>query len=152
MKKLLLALYLLPAIALGGGLKLEVISYGSLEIHVFGEKKVQIYNNGKHMFGIDCSERIVCETFVTHSMKSEHGLTDGVVVPINKDILPLSAGNVRHVIETHKEDLIFILSTAGASGRNSKTQKFLIEDDGSFYRTLIMYDWMQYGHPKDYPL
>jgi len=151
MKNLLLIFCLLPAIVFGGELKPEVIIYGNLEIHAFNERRVQIYTDGQHKFGIDCSERMMCNAFVTHSMDSVYTLSDGMVVA-NQEVLPLSARNIRYVIESHNEALVFVLSTAGASGRNSTTQKFLILDDGSFYQTIITHNWMQYGHPDDYPL
>jgi len=150
MKNLLMLFCLLPALAISGVITPEVIRLGDLEIHVFNERKIQIYKGVRHKFCIDCSEISLCEVFVTRSTNVEYKLSDGIVIP-SKDILPLSIGNIQHVIN-HSNELVFILSTAGASGRNSTIQKFQIQDNGSFYHITIAYDWMQYGHPNTYPL
>jgi len=152
MKKLLLTLLLLPSVTLGGELKAEVIPYGDLEIHYFDDNKVQVFTDGAHKFGIDCSDRMMCNAYVTHSLDAEYSVQDGVVLPDNS-ILRLSSDSIRHVIQAHSDELIFILNTTGYSGRAWQVQRFLIHADGSFSSYTEAYNFMQYGISEDdYPL
>jgi len=69
-----------------------------------------------------------------------------------KEVLPLSIKNIRHVTEAHNKELVFILATAGYSGRAWRVERYLIHADGSFSNYTEVYNYMQYGHPEDYPL
>jgi len=148
MKKLLLAICLLPTFAFA---EFNVIHYDNVDIRIFNESKVQVFKDDVHMFGIDCNNGILCKAFVSHVANPEYKIFDGVVQS-NSEVLKLSVANVQSIV-SKKNELAFIMSSGNVSGSYTNVQEFIIDTDtGAFYHVTKEYDWMRYGHPKDYPL
>jgi len=128
-----------------------VIPFNNVDIKVFNKSKVQVFKGDVHMFGIDCKNGIFCKAFVSHASNPDYKIFDGVVQP-NVEVLELFVENVQSVVEKRR-NLVFIMSSGSASGSYSNIQEFSIDTDtGAFYHVTKEYDWMRYGHPRDYPL
>ncbi len=128
-----------------------VIHLNNIDIRVFNQSKVQVFKDDVHMFGIDCNNGILCKAFVSHVENPEYKIFDGVVQS-NNEVLELNVANVQSVVNK-KNKLVFIMSSGNVSGSYANVQEFVIDSDtGAFYHVTKEYDWMRYGHPKDYPL
>jgi hypothetical protein len=150
MKKLLLAICLLLALN-AFAKEPQVVHYKNIDIKIFNESKVQVLKKGIHMFGINCNNGILCRAFVSHESSPDYKIFDGVVQS-NVKLLDLSAVNVQSVVDK-KRELMFVISSGNVSGSYANVQEFTIDTDtGAFYHITKTYDWMRYGHPKDYPL
>ena len=148
MKKLLLVIFLLPTFAFA---EPSVIHHDNVDIKIFNQSKVQVFKDDVHMFGIDCNNGILCKAFVSHVANPEYKIFDGVVQS-NSEVLKLSVANVQSIV-SKKNELVFIMSSGNVSGSYANVQEFVIDTDtGAFYHVTKEYDWMRYGHPKDYPL
>ena len=148
MKKLLLAICLLPTFAFAES---NVIHHDNIDIRIFSQSKVQVFKDDVHMFGIDCNNGILCKAFVSHVANPEYRIFDGVVQS-NNEVLGLSVKSVQSIV-SKKNELVFIMSSGSVSGTYTNVQEFIIDTDtGAFYHVTKEYDWMRYGHPKDYPL
>lgn len=148
MKKLLLAFCLLSTFALA---EPDPIHFNNVDIKVFSQSKVQVFKDGVHIFGIDCDNGILCKAFVSHVENPEYKIYDGIVQS-NHEVLELNVANVQSVVNK-KNELVFIMSSGNVSGSYANVQEFEIySDTGAFYHITKIYDWMRYGHPKDYPL
>ena len=150
MKKILLVIFLLTVFnAYAEGAK--VVQLNNIDISVFSKSKVQVFKDNVHMFGIDCNNGTLCKAFVSHVGSPEYKIFDGVVQS-NNEVLELSVKNVQS-IASKKGELVFIMSSGNVSGSYANVQEFSIDTEtGSFYHVTKEYDWMQYGHPEDYPL
>ena len=150
MKKILLVIFLLTVFnAYAEGAK--VVQLNNIDISVFSKSKVQVFKDNVHMFGIDCNNGTLCKAFVSHVGSPEYKIFDGVVQS-NNEVLELSVKNVQ-LIASKKGELVFIMSSGNVSGSYANVQEFSIDTEtGSFYHVTKEYDWMQYGHPNDYPL
>ena len=149
-KKILLVIFLLTVFnAYAEGAK--VVQLNNIDISVFSKSKVQVFKDNVHMFGIDCNNGTLCKAFVSHVGSPEYKIFDGVVQS-NNEVLELSVKNVQS-IASKKGELVFIMSSGNVSGSYANVQEFSIDTEtGSFYNVTKEYDWMQYGHPNDYPL
>jgi hypothetical protein len=149
-KKILLVIFLLTVFnAYAEGAK--VVQLNNIDISVFSKSKVQVFKDNVHMFGIDCNNGTLCKAFVSHVGSPEYKIFDGVVQS-NNEVLELSVKNVQS-IASKKGELVFIMSSGNVSGSYANVQEFSIDTEtGSFYHVTKEYDWMQYGHPEDYPL
>jgi len=149
-KKILLVIFLLTVFnAYAEGAK--VVQLNNIDISVFSKSKVQVFKDNVHMFGIDCNNGTLCKAFVSHVGSPEYKIFDGVVQS-NNEVLELSVKNVQS-IASKKGELVFIMSSGNVSGSYANVQEFSIDTEtGSFYHVTKEYDWMQYGHPNDYPL
>ena len=148
MKKLLLVIFLLPTFAFAEPI---VIHHDNVDIKIFNQSKVQVFKDDVHMFGIDCNNGILCKAFVSHVANPEYRIFDGVVQS-NNEVLGLSVKSVQSIV-SKKNELVFIMSSGNVSGTYTNVQEFIIDTDtGAFYHVTKEYDWMRYGHPKDYPL
>jgi len=148
MKKLLLAFCLLSTFSFA---EPDAIHFNNIDIRVFNQSKVQVFKDDVHMFGIDCNNGILCKAFVSHVENPEYKIFDGVVQS-NNEVLELNVANVQSVVNK-KNELVFIMSSGNVSGSYANVQEFVIDSDtGAFYHLTKEYDWMRYGHPKDYPL
>jgi len=152
MKKLLLAICLLISTTFTASAKEPIIiHHDNIDIRVFSQSKVQVFKDNIHMFGIDCNNGILCKAFVSHIANPEYRIFDGVVQS-NNEVLELSVANIQSVVDK-KNELVFIMSSGNVSGSYANVQEFIIDTDtGAFYHVTKEYDWMRYGHPKDYPL
>jgi hypothetical protein len=153
MNKLLLTIFLLASTTLvfSSDSAPDIIHTNEIDILIFSNDKVQVYQDKDHMFGIDCKQGIMCSAFVTDSIDNKFKIMDGIA-QVNDKVLALSVKSVKSVLNK-KDDLVFILSTGNATGTYANIQKFLIDTEtGAFSKITTKYDWLRYGHPLDYPL
>ena len=138
----------------------SIIHMENIDIKVFGNSKVQVFNSKKRMFSADCDNGFLCKLFVTHTPNPKYKIYDGFIEP-DDDVLPLTVNNVQLVLDKNNE-LVFLLSSGNVSGSYSKIQEFLIYQDnhdsewyqaGAFYRTVHEYSFLRYGGgSNDYAL